>query len=126
MLDLDGFKALNDTHGHDAGDLWLSTFADLCHGLFRREDLLCRYGGEEFVALLPQTPIEPAVQAAERVRRAVAGMRMTHRGSAITATVSIGVATRGPASGDLKSLIAAADRALYRAKAGDRNRIEIG
>jgi diguanylate cyclase (GGDEF)-like protein len=125
VLDLDGFKILNDTYGHDAGDVWLRTFAELCRGLFRREDLLCRFGGEEFIALLPQTAIEPAVLAAERVRRAVEGLRVTHNGVDIAATVSIGVATRGPTVPDLKSAIAAADRALYRAKSAGRNRIVV-
>jgi diguanylate cyclase (GGDEF)-like protein len=125
VLDLDGFKILNDTHGHDAGDMWLKTFAELCRGLFRREDLLCRFGGEEFIALLPQTPLEAAVHAAERARRAVEGLRVTHGGVDIAATVSIGVATRGPSVTDLKSAIAAADRALYRAKAAGRNRVVV-
>ena len=124
VLDLDRFKALNDTHGHDAGDLWLKSFADLCRGLLRREDLLCRYGGEEFLALLPQTSGEAAMQVAERIRRSVEGMRIAHNGTDIAVTVSIGVATWNETVTDLKTMIAAADRALYRAKAAGRNRVE--
>jgi GGDEF domain-containing protein len=76
VLDLDRFKALNDTYGHDAGDVWLKSFAELSRGLLRREDLFCRYGGEEFIALLPQTPLPAAVQVADRIRRSVDGMRI--------------------------------------------------
>jgi len=124
VLDLDRFKMLNDTHGHDAGDVWLKSFAELSRGLLRREDLLCRYGGEEFIALLPQTPLHAAVQAADRIRRSVEGMRISHNGRDIAVTVSIGVATWNETVTDLKSMIAAADRALYRAKAAGRNRVE--
>ncbi len=124
VLDLDRFKSLNDTHGHDAGDIWLKSFAELCRGLLRREDLLCRYGGEEFIALLPQTSLEQAMQAAERIRRSVEGMRISHNGTDIAVTVSIGVATWNETVTDLKTMIAAADRALYRAKAAGRNRVE--
>ena len=124
VLDLDRFKALNDTYGHDAGDIWLKAFAELCRGLLRREDLLCRYGGEEFIALLPQTSGEAALQVAERIRRSVEGMRISHNGTDIAVTVSIGVASWNETVTELKSMIAAADRALYRAKAAGRNRVE--
>jgi diguanylate cyclase (GGDEF)-like protein len=124
VLDLDRFKQLNDTHGHDAGDIWLKAFAELCRGLLRREDLLCRYGGEEFIALLPQTPLQAAMQVGDRIRRSVEGMRIAHNGKDIAVTVSIGVATWNETITDLKSMIAAADRALYRAKAAGRNRVE--
>jgi len=125
VLDLDRFKALNDAHGHHAGDLWLATFAELCRHMLRREDLLCRSGGEEFIALLPQTGLERAVVAAERLRRAVEEIRVSHNGVDIAATVSIGVATRDDTTPDLVSTIAAADRALYRAKAAGRNRVAV-
>ncbi|MBM3548162.1 MAG: GGDEF domain-containing protein [Alphaproteobacteria bacterium] len=124
VLNLDRFKALNDTYGHDAGDIWLKSFAELTRGLLRREDLLCRYGGEEFIALLPQTPVQAAIQVADRIRRSVEGMRISHNGRDIAVTVSIGVATWNETVTDLKSMIAAADRALYRAKAAGRNRVE--
>jgi diguanylate cyclase (GGDEF)-like protein len=125
VLDLDRFKSLNDTHGHDAGDVWLKTFAELTQGLLRREDLLCRYGGEEFLALLPQTSMDAARQAAERIRRGVEGMRLTHNGVELASTVSIGIAIRDGSSASLKTVIADADRALYRAKAAGRNRVEL-
>lgn len=125
VLDLDRFKSLNDTYGHDAGDIWLRAFADLTQGLLRREDLLCRYGGEEFLALLPQTSLDSARLAAERIRRGVEGLRLAHGGAELASTVSIGVAIRDGADTTLKAVIAAADRALYRAKAEGRNRVEI-
>ena len=122
VIDLDHFKALNDTHGHEAGDAWLKVFAELTGNLLRHEDLLCRYGGEEFVVLLPQTRLDAALQAAERIRRMIEGHRLAHGTAAVAVTVSIGVAARGGEYKTLKSMIAAADRALYRAKAAGRNR----
>ncbi len=124
ILDLDRFKTLNDTHGHKAGDAWLRLFAETVHGQLRLEDLFCRYGGEEFVVLLPQTGIESAGQAAERIRRAVEGLRLNHEGAEVTSTVSVGVTDRSGGHPDLKSAIASADRALYRAKAAGRNRVQ--
>jgi diguanylate cyclase (GGDEF)-like protein len=125
VLDLDRFKSLNDSFGHDAGDVWLKTFAEMSQGLLRREDLLCRYGGEEFLALLPQTSMDAARQAAERIRRGVEGMRLSHNGAELASTVSIGIAIRDASATSLKAVIAAADRALYRAKAAGRNRVEL-
>ena len=122
VIDLDHFKALNDTHGHEAGDAWLKVFAELTGNLLRHEDLLCRYGGEEFVVLLPQTRLDAALQAAERIRRMIEGHRLAHGTAAVAVTVSIGVAARGGEYKTLKTIIAAADRALYRAKAAGRNR----
>lgn len=125
ILDLDRFKALNDTHGHEAGDAWLRLFAQTVQGLLRREDLFCRYGGEEFVVLLPRTGIGSAGQTAEQIRCAVEGLRLDHEGVEVTSTVSIGVADRSAGHPDLKSAIASADRALYRAKAAGRNRVQM-
>ena len=122
VIDLDHFKTLNDTHGHEAGDAWLKAFAQLTGNLLRLEDLLCRYGGEEFVVLLPQTRLDAALQAAERIRRMIEGHRLAHGTASVAVTVSIGVAARGGEYKTLKSMIAAADRALYRAKAAGRNR----
>ncbi len=124
VIDLDHFKALNDAHGHEAGDAWLKTFAELTGRVLRREDLLCRYGGEEFLVLLPQTTIEAASEAAERLRRTTEIHRLAHGDAALAQTVSIGVATRSAEHATIKSVIAAADRALYRAKAAGRNRVE--
>lgn len=124
VIDLDHFKALNDAHGHEAGDAWLRTFVELTGRQLRREDLLCRYGGEEFLVLLPQTRIEAASEAAERLRRTIEIHRLTHEGAAVALTVSIGVAARNAEHMTIKAVIAAADRALYQAKAAGRNRVE--
>jgi diguanylate cyclase (GGDEF)-like protein len=123
-LDLDRFKQLNDGHGHEAGDIWLRAFSGLVHGLLRREDVLCRQGGDEFLALLPQTPLDAARQAAERIRRGADGLRVVHNGAELAASVSIGVATRDGATATLQAAIAAADQALYQAKAKGRNLVE--
>ncbi len=124
MLTLDRFKVLNRTSGTDAGEAWLKAFADMAHGLLRREDLLCRYRGGEFLILLPQTGIEQGLQAAERIRRATEGLRVETENDEIGTTVSIGIAARTAERPDLKALIDAADRALNRAKAAGRNRVE--
>lgn len=123
-VDLDHFKALNDTLGHEAGDAWLAAFAATAQPLLRPEDLLCRHGGEEFLVLLPHASAESAGAAAESLRRAAEALRLPALGPDQTITVSIGVATRGDTTPDLKALLAAADRALYRAKANGRNRVE--
>jgi len=123
-VDLDHFKALNDTLGHEAGDMWLAAFAETAQRLLRREDLLCRHGGEEFLILLPHASRDAACAAAERLRQAAGALRLPAFGPDRTITVSIGVATRDETTSDLKALLAAADRALYRAKANGRNRVE--
>jgi len=121
VLDLDRFKTLNDAHGHDTGDIWLKAFVDMTGGLLRREDILCRYGGEEFVILLPQTGLEAATYAAERIRRSVDGLRI--EGSSVSGSVSVGVAEKSAGQDDFKALFTAADQALYRAKQAGRNRV---
>lgn len=123
-LDLDHFKQLNDGHGHDAGDTWLRAFTGLVQGLLRREDVLCRQGGDEFLVLLPQTALDAARQAAERIRRGAEGLRISHNGAELAATVSIGIATRGGGASSLQATIAAADQALYQAKAKGRNLVQ--
>lgn len=124
MLDLDRFKALIRTPGTEAGDAWLKAFADMARGLLRREDLLCHYRSGEFLILLPQTSIEQALQAAERIRRSTEGLSIAIGADQIGTTVSIGVAARTSDSMDLKAVIAAAERALHRAKAQGLNRVE--
>jgi diguanylate cyclase (GGDEF)-like protein len=124
MLDLDRFKAFNSSFGGEVGDAWLKAFSEMARGLLRREDLLCRFRDDEFVILLPQTPFEAGLQAAERIRRATEGLRVLRRGTEVGTTVSIGVAARTAARLDLKAVMAAAERALHRAKAAGRNRVE--
>lgn len=122
MFDLDHFKAINDTYGHQAGDRVLSAFADTVHGLLRPNDLFGRYGGEEFTVVLPGASIETAYVIAERVRHVFADAHRFLDGQPISATVSAGVAS---ASGDatLERTIETADKAMYAAKAAGRNRV---
>jgi diguanylate cyclase (GGDEF)-like protein len=121
LMDVDHFKLFNDRHGHQAGDEALVRIAGTLKGNNRSSDLLARYGGEEFALILPQTRIEAAVAAAERLRGAIEAAVMPWQ----SITVSIGAAAYDPACG-AAGLIAAADRALYAAKAAGRNRVAIG
>jgi len=128
MIDIDFFKAYNDHYGHQGGDDCLKEVAGaLNSALSRPHDLLARYGGEEFAVVLPDTPLEGALHIAENLRGAVEGLLIPHAKSTIAEylTVSLGVAAMVPDA--LESipavLIAAADRALYRAKAQGRNRV---
>lgn len=119
MLDIDSFKPYNDTLGHLAGDRALCQVAAVLRAHMRPSDMVARYGGDEFVILLPGTPLDEALTIAERIRRAVPRAEMTHPdGRRIT--VSLGVAQRG-AEDTLKSLMNKADFALYRAKVAGRD-----
>ena len=124
QLDIDHFKAVNDTHGHAAGDLVLQRFADTVRRNVRDTDVLARWGGEEFVLLLCDTPAADAVALMERLRQAVQAMQVpvAQGGQPITVTVSIGLARHTPAD-PLAGTLERADRALYAAKAGGRNRV---
>ena len=121
LADLDHFKSVNDTYGHAAGDLALKAFADACTATVRSTDLVGRYGGEEFVLLLPGTSAERAEMIAEEISRRLAaapsvdGMEMP--------TVSYGISTYDAGTRDVEDLIATADGALYAAKSLGRNRV---
>ena len=126
ILDLDQFKTVNDTHGHQAGDAVLSAAASACLASLRASDLLGRYGGEEFLVVLPGVGPAEAGAAAERLRAAVAGARIEFRGESIGVTTSIGCAGRERAGSEtVDELVREADTALYRAKSLGRNRIEV-
>jgi len=122
MFDLDRFKQINDTRGHAMGDVVLRGFAETARLLLRPSDVLGRFGGEEFIALLPATPVESAVGIAERIRRAFCESFRTLDGKPLKATVSAGVATLTP-GGSFDEAMWEADRALYAAKEGGRNRV---
>jgi len=124
ILDIDHFKKVNDTYGHDCGDEVLKGFADRLRGIIRGGDLLCRLGGEEFVIVMPNVDIRAASRIAERARSTIERepFPIDASGQAIPVTASIGVAERGP-DDDSGSLYRRADRALYRAKAEGRNRV---
>ncbi len=123
VLDADHFKAINDAHGHVAGDEALRGLVRATRKTLRASDVLARYGGEEFVLLMPETDIDEAARAAERMRAAVDDERIVWEGREIHVTVSIGVATLAPEE-SVEALLARADAALYRAKAEGRNRVE--
>jgi diguanylate cyclase (GGDEF)-like protein len=122
LLDIDFFKRINDTWGHSAGDTVLRAFAGTVQGQVRGSDSFGRYGGEEFLLMLPETPAADALVLAERVRAAIEKMRCVEGGSEIALTVSIGVAEyrMGEAIG---LAVARADEALYLAKSSGRNRV---
>jgi len=122
-LDIDHFKRINDEFGHEAGDAALCTFVELVRSSLRREDLISRLGGEEFVVVLPDTDENTAGLLAERVRERIADPGFAIAGWPVQMRVSIGVAALGSEVGDLKTLLRAADLALYAAKRGGRNRV---
>jgi diguanylate cyclase (GGDEF)-like protein len=123
IFDIDHFKSVNDRFGHPAGDEILKLFANVLVHTLRITDIVGRIGGEEFAAMLP-CPIDEAVIAAERVRTVFASAGVQVDETPLATSVSIGVAG-GPAGTDLNALLAAADTALYRAKRGGRNRVEV-
>jgi diguanylate cyclase (GGDEF)-like protein len=123
IFDIDHFKSINDRFGHPAGDEILKLFSAVVVNTLRISDLSGRIGGEEFAALLPCS-LEEAVVAAERVREAFEASGIVDETGPVDTTVSIGVAG-GPAGTELEVLLAAADTALYQAKRGGRNRVEV-
>jgi diguanylate cyclase (GGDEF)-like protein/PAS domain S-box-containing protein len=122
VIDVDHFKAVNDRHGHAAGDLVLQRLSAAFVEALRETDRVGRLGGEEFAAVLPESNVEQARNAAERVRAAVAALRVPHDGAVISPTVSIGVAEVRPGH-DVQQVLARADEALYAAKRDGRNRV---
>jgi len=126
MVDLDRFKNINDTHGHLAGDAVLREIARRMKSAIRRYDAIGRYGGEEFLILLPGCEGEAACVQAERIREAVAASPFPAGADFLPVTCSIGASWRGrPSVSDTDSLVREADLALYRAKDRGRNRVEI-
>jgi two-component system cell cycle response regulator len=123
MLDIDNFKTINDELGHLRGDdLLRAVGAQLTHVL-RSTDMRCRYGGDEFLIVLPDTALIGAQQVAESVRREMATLAMVAGGKTIPVTVSIGIAVAGRAELGVASLIERADAALYQAKRAGRDRL---
>jgi diguanylate cyclase (GGDEF)-like protein len=123
MMDLDHFKAVNDTHGHLMGSHVLEEVGRLIRESIRAADVSGRYGGEEFIAYLSEATPLGAHQAAERIRKAIEGHAFTLDGQTIRVTISLGIALFPEHGKGLKTLVARADRALYRAKDGGRNRV---
>jgi two-component system cell cycle response regulator len=124
LVDIDNFKSINDTYGHDAGDRVLRQFASRFRRNTRSIDLACRIGGEEFVVVMPDSGLERACQMAERLRECIAAEPFQPDGETrLTVTASVGVATLAQPQGSLDALFKRADQALYVAKRGGRNRV---
>jgi two-component system, cell cycle response regulator len=124
MFDLDHFKRVNDTYGHAAGDLVIRAVAQRVMQSMRKEDIFARYGGEEFALLLRNTGMEGAFIVAERLRRHIEDLEVTHNGRRIPCTISVGVALIDEQIATPNDLIEAADERLYQAKRKGRNRTE--
>lgn len=126
LLDIDHFKRFNDTHGHEAGDLALQAFASILKSRFRGSDIVCRYGGEEFVVILPGSDIAGARERAEELREAARKEPVMFEGNSLgPLTISIGVANWPDSTGEPGQLLKLADAMLYRAKKGGRDTVEV-
>jgi diguanylate cyclase (GGDEF)-like protein len=124
MLDVDHFKAYNDTFGHQAADVALQQLARVVAGELRGSDTAYRYGGEEFALILRETPLKEAAVAAERVRASVE-RHFSAPGEPRLVTISMGVATMPDHAADIEQLVVAADHAMYASKEGGRNRVSV-
>jgi diguanylate cyclase (GGDEF)-like protein len=122
-IDVDRFKSVNDAHGHAVGDRVLQQVARACHDAMREGDLLGRIGGEEFLAVLPGTRLDHAIEVAERLRSRVATLKLDDVPSDVHPTISIGVAEMNPDDTSFDALKHRADSAMYEAKKGGRNRV---
>jgi len=126
VFDVDHFKRFNDEFGHDGGDALLQSFGAMLRRVVRAEDVVCRYGGEEFVAVLAECDAALAMRRAEEMREATRALRVVHRGAQLgVVTVSIGVANLGSHGRRSADLVRAADSALYRAKSAGRDRVVV-
>lgn len=125
LLDIDGFKTINDRHGHESGDLVLVGLTRILQEYARKVDLVGRMGGEEFAMLLPRANKEPAYELIQRLRlRVMEARHMTPSGVTVSVTISAGVAALRPQTRDLRELARNADAALYKAKREGSNRVE--
>lgn len=122
MIDIDRFKRVNDTHGHDVGDEVLCEVADRLRRVSRSSDVVCRWGGEEFLCIFPETNMRQGRLVAERVRRSVADTPFSTSAGPLHLTVSVGICRLSPGE-DARSLLRRADQALYSAKRRGRNRV---
>jgi diguanylate cyclase (GGDEF)-like protein len=123
MFDIDRFKTLNDQYGHLCGDRVLATVGQTMRDLLRSSDLKCRYGGEEFLILLPETPVEGARRVADTLRRELSDRPVFWQNEPLTITASFGVAAASTGETDVSAFISRADAALYQAKDQGRNRV---
>lgn len=124
-LDLDQFKQINDTFGHLVGDEFLTAFAAICRKNIRAVDLFARFGGDEFIILLPNADIQRAQQVSERLLQALANAPVKIGEEEISITVSIGISGLHNEGDTVESILQRADRALYNSKGSGRNRITV-
>jgi diguanylate cyclase len=122
MLDIDYFKRLNDTYGHDAGDEALIHLVRVVKETLRPTDVIARFGGEEFVIILPETGVEEGMKTMTRLQRELTKKFFLHKNEKVLITFSAGIALRQPDE-PVDAIIARADLALYKAKAAGRNRV---
>jgi diguanylate cyclase (GGDEF)-like protein len=126
MFDIDHFKKINDTHGHQAGDAVLTDLSALMMASLRTEDVFARYGGEEFAVICRGSDVAQAQVIGERLRKGAEGRQFGYDGKIIPVTISVGLSGMpDPAIKDASGLVAAADAALYRSKQGGRNRVTV-
>ena len=126
FLDLDHFKRFNDVFGHDAGDSVLQSMADIFRTHFRKEDVICRYGGEEFAVILPESSIQDAFKRAEALRLATKDLKLVHRGVLLDPiTLSVGIAGFPEHGQSTQELLDSADKSLYQSKANGRDRVTL-
>jgi len=125
MVDSDNLKAVNDTYGHEAGNRLLKLTVNCVQQCLRETDVFARYGGDEFIALLPQTKSDGAFEVAERIRKIIATTPLDTQGKQVATTVSLGIACYPEHSEDLAVLMNRADQALYHSKKSGRNRTTV-
>jgi len=125
LLDIDHFKIINDTFGHDAGDKALRVLATQLKTLSRAEDIICRYGGDEHLIVMHNTTADKALERADQLRKAIARKRLSHTGKAFKFTGSFGVAVFPVDGATIEEVISAADHALYQSKKTGRNRVTL-
>ncbi len=123
MVDSDNLKSVNDAHGHEAGNRLIRQLAERIQAELRYTDVPARYGGDEFVVLLPETPSQGAADVAERIRDSMAAKPLVYDGKAVHSTVSVGVASFPDDGQTMDALVGRADRALYKAKNSGRNKV---
>jgi hemerythrin len=125
MIDADGFKQINDNHGHDAGDEVLRQLSRNLRYALRTDDIVCRLGGDEFFVICTHTQLEGAARIAEKLRAAIAALRVPAGNGEWRGSISIGVAARTAEMANFEQLIKAADEGVYAAKKNGRNCVAI-
>ena len=125
IMDIDHFKKINDTHGHQIGDKFLLEIANLLSTHTRDFDFACRYGGEEFLLVLPNATTRNTFKRAEQIRSKCADIRIEHENKDVSITISMGIATYPRHSKNVDELLTKADKALYRSKRRGRNQVTV-